>query len=55
MGSGPHLERNGCGDAKKIINPNLDQLILEVIFELLEHLWQCRFLRFFFGRPFFDP
>ena len=47
MESGFHLEGNGSGEAKKSANPHLPQPILEVIFEVFEHLLQCNFLRFF--------
>jgi len=47
MESGFHLEGNGSGEAKKSANPHFTQPILDVIFEVFEHLLQCIFSGFF--------
>ena len=51
--SGSHLEGNGSGEAKKGAQAQIAQPIFEVIFEILEHLWQCIFGKFF-GMAFFS-
>ena len=43
MTPGPHLERNGSGEAQKDENPQETHPILEVIFDVFEHLLQCKF------------
>ena len=47
MESGFHLEGNGSGEAKKGAEGHQCQPILEVIFEVFEHLLQCIFSGFF--------
>ena len=54
MGSGPHLERRWVrGSKKKGAHPHFPQLVLEVIFEVLEQFLRHIFSRFF-GQAFFS-
>ena len=46
-GLGPIWSEDGSGEAKKGAQGQNCQPILEVIFEVFEHLLQCNFLRFF--------
>ena len=46
-GLGPILSEMGAMNPKTSPNPQNTQPILDVIFEVLEHLLQCKFLRFF--------
>ena len=46
-GLGPILSEMGAMNPKKRSNSQNTQPILDVIFEVLEHLLQCKFLRFF--------